>query len=193
MVKFLDIIRGRESPGILIFDFNNRLLYSNKEICSLIPCIMATYDQTNRGSVAIFEEIFGLCDELKQVLILGNQDQTQKIAMSRTLIVDGAEQHLSLRAFVIHSYDRAIDKGSIMIMAERLVENHGWNFERIQKDFNFSSRELDVLRQVCVGLSNREMAEKLFISEHTVKDHLKNIMKKMKVSSRNEIMAALKV
>ena len=40
-----------------------------------------------------------------------------------------------------------------------------------------SARELEVLQLVAKGLSNREISENLFISEHTVKSHLKNILK----------------
>lgn len=192
MENFLEIIRERQSPGILVFDFNNQLLYSNREILSMIPGILATDDQKNDWQAAIFKKILGLCDRLKLSLLPDSQGQTQKISKTCTLMIDGLEQLISLRAFVIDVHNSANGKGHIMVMSERVVENHDRNFEKIKKDFNFSNRELDVLKQVCAGLSNRVMAEKLFISEQTVKSHLKNIMKKMKASSRNEIMAALK-
>jgi DNA-binding CsgD family transcriptional regulator len=48
---------------------------------------------------------------------------------------------------------------------------------------------LEVLGLICDGHSNREISEKLFISENTTRDHLKNIMRKMGVSSRSKIIA----
>ena len=50
-----------------------------------------------------------------------------------------------------------------------------------------SSRELEVLQLVAKGLSNREISETLFISEHTVKSHLKNILSKLHLDNRVQL------
>ena len=42
-----------------------------------------------------------------------------------------------------------------------------------------TKREVDILRQISLGLSNKEIAEKLFISEHTVATHRKHITSKL--------------
>jgi len=48
--------------------------------------------------------------------------------------------------------------------------------------------ETKVVRMICQGLKNREVAEKLFISENTVKSHLYHIYKKFNINSRTELM-----
>jgi DNA-binding NarL/FixJ family response regulator len=45
-------------------------------------------------------------------------------------------------------------------------------------------RQLEVLRLLAVGRSNREIAERLVISEHTVARHVQNIFSALGVSSR---------
>lgn len=50
--------------------------------------------------------------------------------------------------------------------------------------FSLTEREVDILRSIASGLSNFEISEQLFISEKTVKTHINNIFKKMKVKSR---------
>ena len=52
-----------------------------------------------------------------------------------------------------------------------------------------TSRELDVLRLVAEGLADRAIAERLFLSEHTVHRHLSNIRLKLDVSSRSAAVA----
>jgi DNA-binding CsgD family transcriptional regulator len=47
-----------------------------------------------------------------------------------------------------------------------------------------SARELEVLRHVAAGKTNRQIAEELVVSEHTVARHLQNIFAKLGVSSR---------
>jgi|SRR5262245_24203386 two-component system NarL family response regulator len=49
-----------------------------------------------------------------------------------------------------------------------------------------TDRELQVLKLVARGLSNREVAEELFISENTVKNHVRNILEKLHLHSRME-------
>ncbi|PTX96483.1 response regulator transcription factor [Opitutus sp. ER46] len=49
-----------------------------------------------------------------------------------------------------------------------------------------TTRELDVLREVAKGLSNKELADALHISEHTAKDHLKSILAKLRVADRTQ-------
>jgi DNA-binding NarL/FixJ family response regulator len=54
-------------------------------------------------------------------------------------------------------------------------------------------RELEVLRLLARGLSNRQIAERLVISERTVQAHLTNIFAKMQVSSRMEaVLSAIR-
>jgi len=52
-----------------------------------------------------------------------------------------------------------------------------------------TSRQIEILAQVAVGASNDEIAERLNISSHTVKTHLYNVFKKIKVTNR--LQAAL--
>jgi DNA-binding NarL/FixJ family response regulator len=49
-----------------------------------------------------------------------------------------------------------------------------------------TERELDVLRLVARGLSNRDVAKRLYISENTVKNHIRNILEKLQLHSRME-------
>jgi DNA-binding NarL/FixJ family response regulator len=50
-----------------------------------------------------------------------------------------------------------------------------------------STREREVVALVCQGFRNKEIAEKMFISEQTVKNHLHNIFDKLGVSDRLEL------
>ncbi len=60
-------------------------------------------------------------------------------------------------------------------------------------DDSITSRELDVLRGVASGNSNKIIADDLNISEHTVKNHLKNILSKLNASDRTHaVMIAIK-
>ena len=51
-----------------------------------------------------------------------------------------------------------------------------------------SPREADIIREICNGLSNQEIADKLFISLQTVKDHTSRIYTKTNVRNRMQLM-----
>jgi DNA-binding CsgD family transcriptional regulator len=55
-----------------------------------------------------------------------------------------------------------------------------------------SPREREVLEQIAVGLSNREIAERLFLSENTIKTHVNNIYSKLDVRRRTQAVARAK-
>lgn len=52
-----------------------------------------------------------------------------------------------------------------------------------------TEREFELLRLLADGLSNKRIAERLFISENTVKYHIKNILQKFGVQNRTEAVA----
>jgi DNA-binding NarL/FixJ family response regulator len=54
------------------------------------------------------------------------------------------------------------------------------------EEAGLSPRELSILESLESGRSNREIAERLFVAEQTVKFHLTNIYRKLGVSSRTE-------
>lgn len=64
-------------------------------------------------------------------------------------------------------------------------------FDRIggKETRTLSDRELTVLQELSHGRSTREIAEALFLSEETVKSHLKQIFRKLKVRDRTEAVA----
>ena len=56
-------------------------------------------------------------------------------------------------------------------------------------DESLTGREIEVLRQIAGGNRNRDIAEKLFITEETVKVHIKHIMEKLGAADRTQAVA----
>ena len=80
---------------------------------------------------------------------------------------------------------RAVHAGKTRIpaeIAERLAERMGGP--------ELTEREMEVLKQVAGGLSNKEIGSKLFISEATVKTHLNNILSKLAVADRTQAVTS---
>lgn len=75
--------------------------------------------------------------------------------------------------------------GDISMKAEEI-----WKERRGER---LTAREMDVLRCIAKGFSNQEIAQALFVSEKTVKNHLTNIFRKINVNDRTQaLLYALK-
>ncbi|WP_317173224.1 response regulator transcription factor [Maribacter aquimaris] len=59
----------------------------------------------------------------------------------------------------------------------------GVNLEKT-KSLEISPREYEVLKEVALGLSNKEIADKLFVSESTIKTHVSNLLVKLNAKRR---------
>ena len=61
--------------------------------------------------------------------------------------------------------------------------------KEIPPESDLSSREIQILRLVADGMTNREIAESLFLSRYTVECHVKNIYRKLAVPSRTKAVS----
>jgi DNA-binding NarL/FixJ family response regulator len=82
---------------------------------------------------------------------------------------------------------RRIATGESLLSAEELVHSLrsvSTNAAKVDLIEPLTTRELEVLRLLATGLTNRQMAELLFVAESTVKTHVEHIIGKLGVSDR---------
>jgi DNA-binding NarL/FixJ family response regulator len=65
-------------------------------------------------------------------------------------------------------------------------------FEKRCKEYNITPREKEVIRKIFDGLEVKEIANKLFVSTHTIRNHVRRIYKKCKVQNRVELLNIFK-
>jgi two-component system response regulator DevR len=92
--------------------------------------------------------------------------------------VDTSELLRAIRA--VDQGENAFDPRSSSAMVRGLTASPG------PGEMPLTARELEVLRLLAHGLSNREISERLFIAETTVKFHVTNVMRKLEVTRRSE-------
>jgi DNA-binding NarL/FixJ family response regulator len=89
---------------------------------------------------------------------------------------------------------RAVNEGQSLIspsMASKLLTEFASMIKRTDDRQQvptprLTDREMEVLKLVAKGLNNRDIAKQLFISENTVKNHIRNILEKLQLHSRME-------
>lgn len=85
-------------------------------------------------------------------------------------------------------------KKEVLVIKEVLVpsiEPFSLNEQRL-KVLGITKRELEILELIAHGMSNREIAEKLFVSENTVKTHLSRVFDKLGAKRRTQAVQIAK-
>ena len=177
MLKMNDIeqiITRRSAPGILIFNENSEVLFSNAESSDLL-CARPSLD----------EEARTLCDRLKASSAIGPGKQLTAFCGG------GPPPDCAIRAFMLGGPDDKTER-HIVVLLEKVADRRNVDIESAKAKFSLSKRETEVLVLVHQGLSNKALSNRLFISEQTVKDHIRHIMRKTGVNSRVALIAALR-
>lgn len=128
--------------------------------------------------------------ELPQVRVVMLSTYDNSIYVARSVALGAADYVLKTasREELIRAVTRAAageeaDETSLLGRMKRAL---GRRKEEAQQDIPLSNRELQVLRHVALGLSNREIGGALNISIETVKEHVQNILRKLEVGDRTQ-------
>ena len=81
----------------------------------------------------------------------------------------------------VHAGEQWIERRTARLSLEKLLRREAGALEMVSL---LTPRECGILKMIAQGLPNRQIGEKLFISEGTVKVHLHNIYEKLQVNSR---------
>ena len=94
-------------------------------------------------------------------------------------------EHLIQTVRLVASGNMVIDPQLVVALAEELSDAK----ERDRKADTLTAREIEVLQLLAFGHTNKDIAEKLFISPDTVKTHLEHIFEKLGASDRTAAVA----
>ncbi len=124
-----------------------------------------------------------------KIVFLTMSEEDERLFAS---IRSGAKGYLlkNMRPSKLIATLRSVQQGESALsrsMTLRLMEELARTKELQQTgDPTLTRRELEVLRELASGLSNLEIAERLFISENTVKYHVHSILEKLNLSDRRD-------
>ncbi len=108
------------------------------------------------------------------------------------MLIDKMIEEADVAGYLLKTTDKkelvtaleSVSKGDTYFAKEILEELH--SFQKIKKEneaIHLTSREIDIIKCIAEDLSNKQIADKLFISERTVETHRKNIFRKTNMHS----------
>lgn len=104
------------------------------------------------------------------------------IGVNGYIFKDSESAELKKAIFAVANGENYIQPSLIPALNSKMIEKN----EDEERIASLTKRELEVLKLLSVGMYNKEVAEKLNISERTVKNHVSNIFKKLEVTDRTQ-------
>ena len=112
---------------------------------------------------------------------------------------DGLNSYSSRLHFKTNSNQNALIDARISIVRDRFGGKIGYmligsevkDVKHLKTFYKITSRELDIIQGIVSGLSNKEIAKELNLSEYTIKTHITNIFTKLGVDNRIQLIKLL--
>lgn len=179
-------LRAIISAPVTVAGATRVILYGSARVASHVG------DQVSKSFVSIAAELAAAIqarDETQRLLRTGEQAVAEK---SHGLEAVDREQlrvlHGELRAIAAELADPGVRKRLLAATSALagVVHSPGEPVRPVGPECSLSAREIDVLAQVALGLSNAEVATRLTLSPETIKAYLRNIAAKLGTRSRME-------
>lgn len=144
------------------------------------------------GGIAVTEKMRQLLPDCKILVLTASEMDEDLFASIKAGALGYVLKDVGLEEII--DAIRTVAKGETVIspsIATKLLDEYRRvsNQEFGSEDCDLSPRELEVLKLVSVGASNKQIASQLFITEATVKAHLRRILQKLHANNRTEATA----
>jgi DNA-binding CsgD family transcriptional regulator len=178
--------KERHSPGILALTATLETLYMNHEAQELSRYLNRADGTVQSATmpmdvVKVCNEILGRLREPRDLRDLEQVHVRQLTAGPRPLLLQGFSVPTS----------NSVESSLIIVLMEETEIEDGTEIREAQIRFNLTEREMHVAEHLAEGLTNKEIALTLRITEQTVKQHLKHMMVKTQATTRTGVLAQL--
>jgi DNA-binding NarL/FixJ family response regulator len=142
-------------------------------------------------STELVSQIIGIHPDIKVAIITASGDKEDLYEAIEVGVTGYLTKSMKLKD-LLKSID-LIAEGQVVISPE-LSSTFVDKFSQLRSaeggiESELSERELDVLRLVAIGATNKEIAAKMYITENTAKVHVKNILAKLELKNRQQAAA----
>jgi DNA-binding CsgD family transcriptional regulator len=162
---------------VLVLDHDKKIIFANSNAKKIFLRENAVsdpdrFDQEYDGIIIVADKLLkGLINNCIENIVSINDDKSELAFQVKFSIIK----------------DKYNDRIGVLIIAQQLK-----GMKEFSAEYNITDREVDVIRNASTGLSNREIAERLIISERTVESHMVNIYNKLKIKNKVELINILK-
>jgi len=182
------IAERRSVPGVMLFAGTGDVLFMNAEAEVLSQQIISARNGA-RAQGVLPAEILDLCVALRNLLEHQDQENFEGQHELRR-VTDDSPFPVLLRGFPLAPHSPS-DDACMLVLMEKIGRERHIVPEQAKDQFRLTDREVEIVKYISEGGTNKEIAQDLDISEHTVKEHVRHLLKKTKSTTRTGILAKI--
>ena len=156
--------------------------------------ILLDLDMGNESGLDFLRELLDAAAGARVVMLTGVRDpeahrRAVHLGAMGLVLKDKAAEVLIKAIEKVHAGEVWLDRSlTASVLSERSQADIGRKADpNTEKVASLTDREREIVSLVCQGLKNKQIADKLFISDATVRNHLTSILSKLEVSDRFEL------
>ncbi|MDO9119207.1 MAG: LuxR C-terminal-related transcriptional regulator [Nitrospira sp.] len=182
----------RAGSGIVVLTAAMQLLHMNRQATELAKKINAAEQAGSAARSAhgvLPTALTELCGEIIKALHVRTEAKDwEQFELKR--VSGDPSQPILLRGFGLP--DRAgVEHARLVVTMEELGRRQNLNTDHAREKFQLTNREQAVVEHLAKGWTNKEIANALLITEQTVKEHIKHIMRKTTATTRTGILVQI--
>jgi DNA-binding CsgD family transcriptional regulator len=175
------------SPGFLILSSSMNLLYRDDQSWKLCGLINRIQEGKSANGV-LPQAVLKVCSKVAALLRSSNSKNSDELQVKQ-IITDRRAEILVMAIGIPDAKDPA--RSEILVLLEEISRPSKPLLRSAKKRFNLTDREVNVVQHLLKGMTNKEIANEMDVTEQTVKEHIKNVMKKTKTPTRTAILLAV--
>ena len=177
------------ATGIILFNSTGQLLFMNTEAQAFTRQLQPLSTREN-GTCLIPEKIHTVVrDLIGRLMHCDHPKDCESIQVERLCFAN--DQRLLLRGFCIPDEPLARNSRFLIIMEKLNQQKLECPDADMQQRYHLTEREQMVIIYLMLGFTNKEIANRINLSEYTVKEHLKRIMQKTQTTTRTGLLARM--
>ena len=177
-----------DSTGVILFTTMGQLLFINKEAQAYFRQLQPLAIGKTGGCLIPPDVHSVVRDLISRLFECEHPKDCESIQVERLFF--SSEQALLLRGFCIPDEPIA-SRSRVLVTIEKLHQRLGCPDTNLQDRYHLTQREQMVIIYLMLGFTNKEIANRLNLSEYTVKEHLKRTMQKTKTTTRTGLLARM--
>ena len=179
----------RAGAGIVVLSSSMQLLHMNRQAAELSKLINMTENGGTSVKTAhgvLPSALTELCAELIKALQVRTEAKDwEQFEVKR--IAGNPNQPVLLRGFGLPDRE-GVQHARLVVTLEELGRRQQLNTDQAKERFQLTNREQSVVENLAKGWTNKEIANALKITEQTVKEHIKHIMRKTNSTTRTGVL-----